>query len=88
MKAFITTLSTKKLSLIDEFWSWASEFKLKIESALLTWFERAGTQGSKLLRSLLHKAAQWWYFINHPEIPPDNNLAEGTLRESRYKKKI
>ena len=88
MKAFITTLSTKKLSLIDEFWSWASQFKLKIESALLTWFERAGGEASKLLRSLLDKSNQWWYFLNHPEIPPDNNLAERTLRLAVTKRKV
>ncbi len=28
-----------------------------------------------LLRSLQEKAHQWWYFLDHPEIPPDNNLA-------------
>jgi transposase len=78
----------QKTLLIDEFWSWASEFKLKIESALLTWFERAGAQASKLLRSLLHKADQWWYFLNHPEIPPDNNLAERTLRLAVTKRKV
>lgn len=77
----------QKTQKIDEFWHWASLFKLKIESALLTGFERAGSPASKLLRSLLHKADQWWYFLNHPEMPPDNNLAERTLRESRYKKK-
>jgi len=78
----------QKTQKIDEFWNWASLFKLKIESALLTWFERAGSQASKLLRSLLHKADQWWYFLNHPEIPPDNNLAERTLRLAVTKRKV
>lgn len=78
----------QKTQKIDEFWSWASQFKLKIESALLTWFERAGGEASKLLRSLLHKSHQWWYFLNHPEIPPDNNLAERTLRLAVTKRKV
>jgi transposase len=78
----------QKTQRIDEFWNWASLFKLKIESALLTWLERAGSQASKLLRSLLHKADQWWYFLNHPEIPPDNNLAERTLRLAVTKRKV
>jgi len=31
------------------------------------------------LRSLQDKAEQWWYF-SHPEVPPDNNQAERSLR--------
>lgn len=29
-----------------------------------------------LLKSLRDKAKQWWYFLDDPSVPPDNNLAE------------
>lgn len=73
---------------LDEFWSWASEFKLKVESAIHSWIDQAGGEASKLLRSLRKKAHQWWYFLDHPEIPPDNNLAERTLRLAVTKRKV
>ena len=49
-----------------------------------------------LIRSLRDKAHQWWYFLEHPEIPPDNNLAEResfghasrTLRLAVTKRKV
>ncbi len=34
------------------------------------------------MRSKPDKAQQWWYFFEHPEVPPDNNLAERSLRAS------
>lgn len=34
------------------------------------------------------KAHQWWYFLLHPDIPPDNNLAERTLRLAVTKRKV
>ncbi len=67
--------------------SWTSEFKVKVASSIHLWIDRAGGEASKLLRSLRNKTDQWWYFLDRPEIPPDNNLAERTLRESRHKKK-
>lgn len=73
---------------IDEFWSWASEFKLKVESAIHSWIDKAGGEAGKLLRSLRNKADQWWYFLDHPDIPPDNNLAERTLRLAVTKRKV
>ena len=36
-----------------------------------------------LRSSLREKAHQWWYFLDDPSIPPDNNLAERSLRERR-----
>ena len=50
----------------------------------------------QLLRSLRDKANQWWYFLDYPEIPPDNNLAEResfghasrTLRLAVTKRKV
>jgi transposase len=34
------------------------------------------------------KTDQWWYFLDHPEVPPDNNLAERTLRLAVTKRKV
>ena len=34
------------------------------------------------------KADQWWYFLDHPEITPDNNLAERALRLAVTKRKV
>ncbi len=31
---------------------------------------------------------QWWYFLSHPEIPPDNNRAERSLRLAVTKRKV
>lgn len=73
---------------IDEFRSWASEFKLKVESAIHSWIDKAGGEAGKLLRSLRNRATQWWYFLDHPHIPPDNNLAERTLRLAVTKRKV
>ena len=42
----------------------------------------------ELLRSLQQKASQWWCFLDHPEVPPDNNLAERTLRLAVTKRKV
>ena len=42
----------------------------------------------KLLRSLRDKAEQWWYFLDHPEVPPDSNLAERSLRLAVTKRKV
>ena len=47
------------------------------------YWERAGYEAGKLLRSLKEKAAQWWYFLDHPEVPPDNNLADATPRRRK-----
>lgn len=40
----------------------------------------SGYEAGKLLRTLRDKAEQWWYFLDHPEVPPDNNQAERSLR--------
>jgi transposase len=63
-----------------EFFSWASEFKTKVGSSINEWIDKAGAEAGKLLRSLQQKTDQWWYFLDHPEIPPDNNQAERSLR--------
>ena len=47
-----------------------------------------GYEAGKLLRSLRDKAQQWWYFLEHPQVPPDNNLAERSLRLAVTKRKV
>jgi transposase len=61
---------------LREFFAWSSEFKVKVNSLIGEWMGKAGGEGGKLLRSLPCKTEQWWYFLDHPEVPPDNNLAE------------
>ncbi len=73
---------------ILEFFSWASDFQAQVKSSISEWIGKAGGEASKLLRSLQEKAHQWWYFLDHPEIPPDNNLAERTLRLAVTKRKV
>ena len=31
---------------------------------------------------------QWWYFLDHPEVPPDNNLAEQLIRLAVTRRKV
>jgi len=73
---------------ILEFFSWASEFKAKVEFDLIQSIAKAGGEAGKLLRSLRDKAHQWWYFLDHPDVPPDNNQAERSLRLAVTKRKI
>lgn len=73
---------------ILDFLNWGFEFKVKVESSINEWINKAGGEAGKLLRSLRDKAHQWWYFLEHPDIPPDNNLAERTLRLAVTKRKI
>lgn len=71
---------------------------------ITTWLKKAGYEAGKLLRSLRDQAKQWWYFLKHPQIPPDNivarsfaeetsagsllNLAERCLRTAVTKRKV
>jgi transposase len=71
-----------------EFFSWASEFKAKVESSINEWIDKAGGEAGKLLRLLQQKTDQWWYFLDHPEVPPDNNQAERSLRLAVTKRKV
>lgn len=72
----------------NRYFHWASKFKLKVQQTLKRWCNQAGYEAGKLLRNLKLKAAQWWYFLDHPEIPPDNNLAERALRLAVTKRKV
>jgi transposase len=71
-----------------EFLNWGTEFKAKVKFHLSQWIAKSGGEALKLLRSLRDKAHQWWYFLDHPEVPPDNNLAERTLRLAVTKRKV
>lgn len=68
--------------------TWASDFRERVELALTKWLPYAGYEAGKVLRNLKEKAQQWWYFLNHPEVPPDNNLAERALRLAVTKRKV
>lgn len=59
---------------------WVNQFKTKLQLTINQSMAKAGATAFKLLRSLQDKARQWWYFLDHPEVPPDNNLAERSLR--------
>jgi transposase len=67
---------------------WAVEFQEKVKLTLKQWREKVGHEAGLLLRNLQQKADQWWYFLHHPEIPPDNNLAERSLRLAITKRKV
>ncbi len=60
----------------------------KLHSSLNQWIDKAGATAGQLLRSLRDKANQWWYFLDYPEVPPDNNLAERSLRLAVTKRKV
>ena len=64
------------------------QLKTQINLTLSKWSRKAGYEAGKLLRNLKLKADQWWYFLDHPEITPDNNLAERTLRLEVTKRKV
>ncbi len=68
--------------------TWGREFKNQLEQRLKQYSQIAGYEAGKLLRSLKEKASQWWYFLEHPEVPPDNNLAERCLRLAVTKRKV
>ena len=72
----------------SDYFDWAAKFKVKVQQTLIRWQNQAGYEARKLLRNLKLKADQWWYFLDHPEIPPDNNLAERALRLAVTKRKV
>ena len=67
---------------------WAFEFKSRVSQSLQQWMNKAGYEAGKLLRKPRDKAEQWWYFLDHPEVPPDNNQAERSLRLAVTKRKV
>ncbi|MEG4108759.1 IS66 family transposase [Microcoleus sp. S13_C5] len=71
-----------------DYHTWARDFKTRLAELLNTWQGHVGHAAGLLLRSLREKAHQWWYFLDHPDIPPDNNLAERSLRLAVTKRKV
>lgn len=83
---------------------WAEGFQDRVTTEITTWLKKAGYEAGKLLRSLRDQAKQWWYFLKHPQIPPNNivarsfaeetsagsllNLAERCLRTAVTKRKV
>lgn len=67
---------------------WASKFKKRLHHALNRWHGKVDGTAQTLLGSLQQKAKQWWYFLDHPDVPPDNNLAERLIRLAVTKRKI
>lgn len=67
---------------------WAQQFKAKVQTAINRWLPQAGYAAGLLLRSLRDKARQWWHFLDHPEVPPDNNRAERSLRLAVTKRNV
>jgi transposase len=67
---------------------WVNQFKSKLSLTVNQWIGKAGGTASKLLRSLQDKTSQWWYFLEQPQVPPDNNLAERSLRLAVTKRKV
>ncbi|MBE9137926.1 transposase [Nodosilinea sp. LEGE 07088] len=59
-----------------------------MQTALEAWLPKAAYAAGLLLRSLRDQAAQWWYFLDHPEVPPDNNRSECSLRLAVTKRKV
>ena len=68
--------------------SWAHDVKIRLNKALATWWNQVGYAAGLLLKSLRDKAEQWWYFLDDPSVPPDNNLAERSLRLAVTKRKV
>ena len=67
---------------------WADKFKSKLTDAFARCIPQAGATALNLLSKLNQRYDQWWYFLDHPEVPPDNNLAERALRLAVTKRKI
>jgi transposase len=70
------------------YFQWAIDFKARLNQALQTWLGSVGYAAGLLLRSLQDQADQWWYFLEDPHVPPDNNLAERSLRLAVTKRKV
>lgn len=73
---------------VQQYANWAKQFKSKLSYALKIWMPKASATALNLLSKLRDKYEQWWYFLDHPEVPPDNNLAERSLRLAVTKRKV
>jgi transposase len=70
------------------YFQWAVDFKARLNQSLQIWLGTVGYAAGLLLKSLRDKADQWWYFLDDPSVPPDNNLAERSLRLAVTKRKV
>lgn len=73
---------------VARYTDWATQFKSKLSHSLKTWIPKASATALNLLLKLRDKYDQWWYFLDNPEVPPDNNLAERSLRLAVTKRKV
>lgn len=73
---------------VQQYANWAKQFKSKLSNAFKIWIPKASATALNLLSKLRDKYQQWWYFLDHPEVPPDNNLAERSLRLAVTKRKV
>ncbi|MEG4353811.1 IS66 family transposase [Microcoleus sp. LAD1_D3] len=87
-EAFIAHESWRKTKDQLTYDSWAQDFTIRLNQTLTTWLGKVGYAAGLLLKSLRDKAEQWWYFLNDPSVPPDNNLAERSLRLAVTKRKV
>jgi len=71
-----------------QYFTWATDFKIRLTQAIADWFPKVGYAAGLLLKSLKNKASQWWYFLDAPLVPPDNNRAERNLRLAVTKRKV
>lgn len=72
----------------QQYRDWATQFQSQLKNTISIWVSKAGATALNLLCKLRDKYDSWWYFLKHPEVPPDNNLAERSLRLAVTKRKI
>lgn len=72
----------------DFYQAWAAGFQLRLAGTVQQLLPLAGYEAGKILRSLRDKKEQWWYFLDHPQVPPDNNLAERAKGLAVTKRKV
>jgi len=71
-----------------QYFTWVMDSKTRVTQAISDWLPKVGYAAGNLLKSLQKKAAQWWYFLEDPQVPPDNNRAERNLRLAVTKRKV
>ncbi|OIP74862.1 MAG: hypothetical protein AUK48_08915 [Oscillatoriales cyanobacterium CG2_30_44_21] len=72
----------------SQYFIWATDFKIRVTQAISDWLPKVGYAAGLLLESLNKKTAQWWYFLEDPLVPSDNNRAERNLRLAVTKPKV
>ena len=87
-EAFVQHQQWRQIQNLLAYSTWSNDFKTRLAGLLNTWLGQAGYAAGLFLRSLRDQAQQWGYFLDHPEIPPDNNLAEPSLRLAVTKRKV